>query len=47
LKGADKRRIMDEKCVSSDEGSEIKREAEDLENPELERQIASLVKQPE
>jgi hypothetical protein len=47
LKGADKKEnIMDGKCVSSEKGAKSKGEAEDLENPELERQIASLVKQP-
>jgi hypothetical protein len=37
---------MDEKCVSSEKGAKSKGEAEDLENPELNRQIAILVKQP-
>ncbi len=37
---------MDEKCVSSEKGAKSKGEAEDLENAELNRQIAILVKQP-
>jgi len=37
---------MDEKCVSSEKGAKSKGEAEDLEYTELNKQIASLVKQP-
>ena len=37
---------MDEKCVSSEKGTISKGEPDDLENPELNRQIAILVKQP-
>ncbi len=37
---------MDEKCISCKEGAKSKGESEDLKGAELERQIASLLKQP-